>query len=178
MPLVLDDRVVGLLDVYDHRRRDYAEHRDFLLRVGQMMAGAFENGLLMERLEDSNQTLGLLVESGLEFGATLDRDEVLLSVARRLCAATAAPNCDIFTLHGDMLRCISCIDHGEPDPDYVGTEYPLDSWDWRARRSSPGSPCTRRTSPSTRVSATTSGRRTSAGGIGPCSASHSSAAAR
>ena len=125
VPLVLDDRVVGLLDVYDHRRRDYAEHRDFLLRVGQMMAGAFENGLLMERLEDSNQTLGLLVESGIEFGATLDRDEVLLSVARRLCAATAAPNCDIFTLHGDTLRCVSCIDHGEPDPDYVGTEYPL-----------------------------------------------------
>ena len=126
VPLVLDDRVVGLLDVYDHRRRDYAEHRDFLLRVGQMMAGAFENGLLMERLEDSNQTLGLLVESGIEFGATLDRDEVLLSVARRLCAATAAPNCDIFTLHGDTLRCVACIDHGEPDPDYVGTEYPLE----------------------------------------------------
>ena len=63
-----------------------------------MMAGAFENALLMERLEESNQTLGLLVESGIEFGATLDRDEVLESVARRLCAATSAPNCDIFSL--------------------------------------------------------------------------------
>ena len=107
-------------------RRDYAEHRDFLLRVGQMMAGAFENALLMERLEESNQTLGLLVESGIEFGATLDRDDVLESVARRLCAATSAPNCDIFTLHGDVIRCVACIDHGEPDADYVGTEYPLD----------------------------------------------------
>ncbi len=125
VPLVLDERVVGLLDVYDHRRRDYAEHRDFLLRVGQMMAGAFENVLLMERLEDSNQTLGLLVESGIEFGATLDRDEVLESVARRLCAATDAPNCDIFTVHGDVLRCVACIDHGDPDPEYVGTEYPI-----------------------------------------------------
>ena len=126
VPLVLDDRVVGLLDVYDHRRRDYAEHRDFLLRVGQMMAGAFENVLLMERLEDSNQTLGLLVESGIEFGATLDRDEVLESVARRLCAATTAPNCDIFMLHGDVIRCVACIDHGQADPDYIGTEYRLD----------------------------------------------------
>ena len=126
VPMVLEDRVVGLLDVYDHRRRDYAEHRDFLLRVGQMMAGAFENALLMERLEESNQTLGLLVESGIEFGATLDRDEVLESVARRLCAATSAPNCDIFSLRGDMIRCIACIDHGEPDPSYVGTEYPLE----------------------------------------------------
>ncbi len=126
VPLVLDGRVVGLLDVYDHRRRDYAEHRDFLLRVGQMMAGVFENALLMERLEDSNQTLGLLVQSGIEFGATLDRDEVLESVARRLCSATDAPNCDIFTLHGDVIRCVACIDHGEPDPGYIGTEYRLE----------------------------------------------------
>ena len=124
VPLVLEDRVVGLLDVYDHRRRDYAEHRDFLLRVGQMMAGAFENALLMEQLEDSNQTLGLLVESGMEFGATLDRDQVLESVARRLCAATSAPNCDVFTVHDRVIRCVACIDHGVPDADYLGTEYP------------------------------------------------------
>jgi diguanylate cyclase (GGDEF)-like protein/excisionase family DNA binding protein len=126
VPLLLEDRVVGLLDVYDHRRRDYAEHRDFLLRVGQLMAGVFENALLMERLEESNQTLGLLVESGIEFGATLDRDDVLKSVAHRLCAATSAPNCDIYTLHGDAIRCVACIDHGKPDAGYVGTEYPLD----------------------------------------------------
>ena len=126
VPLVLEDRVVGLLDVYDHRRRDYAEHRDFLLRVGQMMAGAFENALLMEQLEDSNQTLGLLVESGMEFGATLDRDQVLESVARRLCAATAAPNCDIFTVHDEVIRRVACIDHGAPAAGCVGTEHALE----------------------------------------------------
>ena len=126
VPLVLEDRVVGLLDVYDHRRRDYAEHRDFLLRVGQMMAGAFENALLMEQLEDSNQTLGLLVESGMEFGATLDRDQVLESVARRLCAATSAPNCDIFTVHGDVIRRVACIDHDAPAASRIGSEYPLE----------------------------------------------------
>ncbi len=126
VPLVLDDRVVGLLDVYDHRRRDYAEHRDFLLRVGQMMAGAFENALLMERLEESNETLALLVESGIEFGATLDRDQVLESVALRLCAATSAPTCKISTLHGDVLRVVACIDEGDPNSACVGAEYPLD----------------------------------------------------
>ncbi|HEX4929946.1 MAG TPA: GAF domain-containing protein, partial [Gaiellaceae bacterium] len=126
VPLVLEDRVVGLLDVYDHRRRDYAEHRDFLLRVGQMMAGALENALLMERLEETNETLGLLVESGIEFGATLDRDRLLESVALRLCAAAAAPCCEITTLHGDALRVVARMDHGEADGDHIGTEYPLD----------------------------------------------------
>lgn len=125
VPLVLEDRVVGLLDVYDHRRRDYAEHRDFLLRVGQLMAGAFENALLMERLEDSNQTLGLLVESGIEFGGTLDPDELLQRVARRLCAAAAAPHCAIHLLRDDRLRCVACIDHGEPVPGRVGAEVGL-----------------------------------------------------
>ena len=117
VPLVLEDRVVGLLDVYDHRRRDYAEHRDFLLRVGQMMAGALENALLMERLEETNETLGLLVESGIEFGATLDKDRLLESVALRLCAAAGAPCCEITTLHGDALRVVACMDHGEADGD-------------------------------------------------------------
>ena len=126
VPLVLEDRVVGLLDVYDHRRRDYAEHRDFLLRVGQMMAGALENALLMERLEETNETLGLLVESGIEFGATLDRDQVLERVALRLCAAADAPNCEISTLHDGVLRVVACMDHGEADGEYIGTEYPLD----------------------------------------------------
>lgn len=126
VPLVLEDRVVGLLDVHDHRRRDYAEHRDFLLRVGQMMAGAFENVLLMERLEDSNQTLALLVESGIEFGATLDVDEVLQSVARRLCAAANAPNCDIFTVHDEVIRCVASLERGRVDDAYVGTEYRLE----------------------------------------------------
>jgi len=125
VPLVLDDRVIGLLGVHDHRRRDYAEHRDFLLSVGGIVAGAFENALLLDRLEDGNRTLGLLVESGLEFGASLELEEVLESVARRLCEAATAPNCDIFTIIGERLHCVCSLERGVTDPEYVGTEYPL-----------------------------------------------------
>ena len=179
VPLVLEDRVVGLLDVYDHQRRDYAEHRDFLLRVGQMMAGAFENALLMERLEESNQTLALLVESGIEFGATLDRDDVLESVARRLCAATSAPNCDIFTLHGDVIRCVACIDHGKADADYVGTRVPgRPAWPGPRRARDPPARLRRGHRTATSASASWSAGRTSAGATRPCCVSRSSAGAR
>ena len=179
VPLVLEDRVVGLLDVYDHRRRDYAEHRDFLLRVGQMMAGAFENALLMERLEESNQTLGLLVESGIEFGATLDRDEVLESVARRLCAATSAPNCDIFTLHGGRhpLSWPASITASRT-PSTSAPSIRSSAWASCASPSRRGSPSTPRTSPPTRASASWSARRTSAGDTRRCCACRSSAGAR
>ena len=125
VPLFVDERVVGLLDVYDRRRRDYAEHRDFLTNVGQIVAAAFAQAALVDRLEETNRTLNLLVESGLEFGATLRRDDVLQSVARRLCAAADAPSCDIYTVDGDSLRCVACIDHGASDDDYVGTTYAL-----------------------------------------------------
>ena len=125
VPLFVDERVVGLLDVYDRRGRDYAEHRDFLTNVGQIVAGAFAQASLVDRLEESNRTLSLLVESGLEFSATLQLDDVLQSVARRLCAAAGAPSCDIYTVDGDAFRCVACIDHGAPDDGYVGTTYPL-----------------------------------------------------
>jgi diguanylate cyclase (GGDEF)-like protein/excisionase family DNA binding protein len=125
VPLVVGERIVGVLDVYDRKSRDYSEHRDFLVNVGQIVAGAFEQAALFDRLEATNRTLSLLVDSGLEFGATLQLDEVLHSVARRLCAAADAPGCDIYTLDGEMLRCVACIDHGESDQTYVGTSYEL-----------------------------------------------------
>jgi diguanylate cyclase (GGDEF)-like protein/excisionase family DNA binding protein len=126
VPLTVEDRVVGLLDVYDHRERDYSEHRDFLVTAARTLAGAFGNALLLERLGRSNDMLNLLLESGLEIGSTLDLDAVLESVARRLCAATDAPNCDIYTSQGDEFRCVVCLDHGKPDMEYAGTVYPLE----------------------------------------------------
>ena len=125
VPLAVEDRVVGLLELYDTRRRDYAEYRDFLVNAAQTLAGAFENAMLLERLEQSNAMLNLLVESGLEFGATLELDPVLQSVARRLCAVTEAPNCDIYTIQGGEFRCVACVDKGVADASYVGTVYPL-----------------------------------------------------
>ena len=40
IPLVSGDRVIGLIDVFDTRPRDYGEYLDFLKSVGQMAAGS------------------------------------------------------------------------------------------------------------------------------------------
>ena len=103
IPLFSDDRLVGLIDVFDQRPRDYAEHLDFARSVGQIVAGAFANLLLMERLAETNQELRLLAESSLEFGASLDLDRVLGSVATRMCLAAEHRGCDIYAIEGTVL---------------------------------------------------------------------------
>ena len=123
IPLFSDDRLVGLIDVFDQRPRDYAEHLDFARSIGQIVAGAFANLLLMERLADSNHELRLLAESSLEFGASLDLDRVLGSVATRMCLAAEATCCDIYTLAGGSLTGLVSTDGGKVDPEFPGTVY-------------------------------------------------------
>ena len=94
----MDGKAIAVIDIEDTRERDYAEHLDFMRSVGQLLAGAFEKALLLERLEDGNRELRQLVDAGLEFGASLEMDDVLRSVATRMrarpsaAAATSTPS--------------------------------------------------------------------------------------
>jgi diguanylate cyclase (GGDEF)-like protein len=125
VPLVIDSRLVGLIDVFDVRPRQFDEHVDFARSIGQLMAGAFDNLQLLERLAESNRQLGLLAESSLEFGASLDLNEVLASVASRMCVAAAAACCDIYAIEGDELRGLVSTDGSASDDDFPGTTYQL-----------------------------------------------------
>jgi diguanylate cyclase (GGDEF)-like protein/excisionase family DNA binding protein len=129
VPLVEEDRVVGLLETWDRSARDYQEHLDFLRRSGQIVAAALANSRLVERLERANAQLAHLVEAGLEFGSTLDTDVVLRSVARRLCLAAGATTCDIWAIEGDTMRCLTSIEGAEEDLSFKGTVYDLDLFD-------------------------------------------------
>ena len=126
VPLTVDERLIGLLEVYDRRARDYGEHNDFLRQAAQVLAGALGNAQLLERLERANVQLGHLVDAGLEFGSTLDTDVVLRSVAQRLCAAAQTRYCDIYAIEGDRLRCLVSIEGDADDEAFLGTVYDLD----------------------------------------------------
>ena len=101
MPLVVEGRPIGLIDVFDVKVRDYTSLIDLIRNVGRLLAGAFEKALLVERLESRNRDLRLLVDSGLEFGAMLDVDAVLSSVAKRIVAVSEADVCDVYGIDGD-----------------------------------------------------------------------------
>ena len=133
VPLVVGDRVVGTIDVFDVRPRDWAESRDFLLSVAPVIAGALDNALLVQRLEESTQELRLLVESGLTFGATLDLDEVLFTIANRMCEIAGCEECEIAEADGDVLRVIASVKFGARQDEVVGMGFRIaDFTYWRA----------------------------------------------
>jgi diguanylate cyclase (GGDEF)-like protein len=132
VPLVVEDRVVGTIDVFDVRPRDWAESRDFLLSVAPIVAGALDNALLFQRLEESTQELRLLVDSGLTFGATLDLNEVLFTIGNRMCEIAGCEECEIAATEGDQMRVIASVKHGVPQQEVVGLAYRLADYTiWR-----------------------------------------------
>jgi len=100
VPLVVDGRPVGLVDIFDTRVRDWTDLLDFIRNVGRLLAGAFEKAVLLDQLEKGNSELRLLVQSSLEFGATLDYEAVIDTVARRIREISGGDMCDVYSLDG------------------------------------------------------------------------------
>ena len=50
IPLCSGDDVLGVLDVFDTRPRDYGEHLDFFRSAGQIIAGAMRHARLVSQL--------------------------------------------------------------------------------------------------------------------------------
>ncbi|HQG03988.1 MAG TPA: GAF domain-containing protein [Thermoleophilia bacterium] len=109
LPLVLDGRPVGLIDIFDTRPRDWGDLLDFIRNVGALVAGAFDKAVLLERLENANRELRVLVEASLDFGATLDLDAVIDTVARRIRDVTGADICDIHKVDGDEVEILASV---------------------------------------------------------------------
>jgi len=101
LPLILEGRAVGLIDVFDTKARDFTGQLDFIRNVGRLFAAALEKAGLVERLESGNRDLRMLVDSGLEFGSTLDVDAVIVKVAERILTVSQADLCDVYGVVGD-----------------------------------------------------------------------------
>ena len=125
LPLVVDGRPIGLIDVFDTKVRDYTVHLDLIRSVGRLLAGSFEKAMLVESLEGGNRDLRLLVDSGMEFGATLDMDAVLRTVAERILEVSKADLCDVYRLDGDEVEILVAIgEDWEEEP--AGQRYRLE----------------------------------------------------
>ena len=127
LPLVVEGRAIGLIDVFDTKVRDYTVHLDLIRNVGRLLAGSFEKAMLVERLERSNQDLGLLVDSSTAFGASLEVDKVLEEVTQRILDVSEADMCDVLRVDGDEVEILVALG-GDWDDDPVGMRYPVSDY--------------------------------------------------
>ncbi len=124
MPLEVEGEVVGIIDVFDYEPRDYAESLDFVRAMGELFAGVLANSNLVEKLKDANRNLGLLADAGLEFGASLDLDQVLRAIVTAMCTACDAECCEIYRLDPDAVRGLVSVDKGRFVEDFSSEAMP------------------------------------------------------
>ena len=125
LPLVVDGRPIGLIDIFDTKVRDYTVHLDLIRNVGRLLAGSFEKAMLVERLEGGNRRMALISESALELASSLDLEATLLATARRLCVGVGVDECEITVIDGDQLHTLMRVSEGEVDQRWMGQRLPL-----------------------------------------------------
>ena len=120
LPLVVDGRPIGLIDVFDTRVRDYTVHLDLIRNVGRLLAGSFEKAMLVEHLEGANRRMALISESALELTSSLDLEATLLATAQRLCLGVGVNECEITIIEGDELHTLMRVSEGVVDEAWTG----------------------------------------------------------
>jgi diguanylate cyclase (GGDEF)-like protein len=125
LPLVVDGRPIGLIDIFDTRVRDYTVHLDLIRNVGRLLAGSFEKAMLVERLEGGNRRMALISESSLELASSLDLQATLLATARHLCLGVGVNECEITIIEGDELHTLMRVSEGEVDEVWLGQRLAL-----------------------------------------------------
>jgi diguanylate cyclase (GGDEF)-like protein len=123
IPLLIDEQVVGLVDVFSRASRDFDDDLELCRSVGQIAAGAIANSLLFDQLERSNEDLRTLVDCGRQFGATLNPEAVMASVAEAMRNATGAACCDLFEFVADGISGLVSVEAGGVDADFPGAFY-------------------------------------------------------
>ena len=91
----------------------------FVESIAGYTAAAIENARLMDELDERQRDLSLVVESSLDFAASLELHEVLSVVIARLVAALDASTCEICSvdLERETLRSLASFEVEQPDTD-------------------------------------------------------------
>jgi len=124
VPLILRGDVIGFATVYRNEPGHFPQ-MDAVIGLAQIAAQAIANASLYRDLDDNARRLTMLSESVLELTSTLDLDEVLARLARRLCAAIDVPVCHIHVLEGEDLVTVMRLNEGVVERDHIGSRWPL-----------------------------------------------------
>ena len=106
VPLLVDDRVVGIIDLYADRPEAFADSLDYLRGAAHIAAGALEKALLVSELSDRNDNLRDLLQLAGLLSQTHDQERLIRAVAERVRTVTGASVCEIFRREGDEYRAL------------------------------------------------------------------------
>jgi diguanylate cyclase (GGDEF)-like protein/excisionase family DNA binding protein len=106
IPLLVQERVVGLIELYGDRPRMFASSLEYARSAGHLVAGALEKALLLNALEDRGRVLKELFDLAQLLSQVYDVEQLLRTVATRLLEAVQAVHCDIYQIDGDGCRCV------------------------------------------------------------------------
>ena len=144
VPLVVGDRMVGVMSVQDYEPDAYGRgHEQFLSTIAGQVAIAIENARLYQQAEEmaeenerlyqeTQQRLGevsLLYDTSSAVSRTLNLDQVLNTTARQMTTALAADGCALWIWDREEAVLVTQLDYvTNPDlrePRRPGTVYPL-----------------------------------------------------
>jgi len=114
IPLLVQDRVVGLVELYGGRPGTFSPPTlEYARGAAHVVAGALEKALLLDALEDRSRVLKELFDLAQLLSQTYDAEQLLRTVATRLIQAVRATHCDIYQIDGEGYRCVvSAGTHG------------------------------------------------------------------
>ncbi len=87
IPLLVQDRVVGVIELYGDRPRAFTRALEYARGAAHVVAGALEKALLLAALEDRNRVLKELFDLAQLLSRTYDEEQLLRTVATRLLQA-------------------------------------------------------------------------------------------
>jgi diguanylate cyclase (GGDEF)-like protein/excisionase family DNA binding protein len=106
VPLLIGDRLLGVIDLYAAAPHAFDAWVDGLTSAARAVAAPIEKALLVFELERRNQVLSELLELAGMLSRTYDIEALLRTVGNRLLGAVEAVCCDIYRREGDEYRCM------------------------------------------------------------------------
>lgn len=144
VPLVVGDRLVGVMSVQDYEPNAYGqEHEQFLSTIASEVAIAIDNARLYQQAEEmaednerlyqeTQRRLGevsLLYDTSSAVSRTLDLDRVLNTTAEQITIALAADGCALWIWDREEAVLVTQLDYVKDpearEPHRSGTLYPL-----------------------------------------------------
>ncbi|HLI52654.1 MAG TPA: GAF domain-containing protein, partial [Thermomicrobiaceae bacterium] len=116
VPIYLEGRVLGVLDVQSMRYNAFDDHDQTTLRtIADQIALALENARLFKEEHERSQELSVLLSTTRAASSSLVLDDVLHRLAEGLAGATGVPACVICVLDDEAQTITPAASYSAPD---------------------------------------------------------------